>query len=66
MLRKINDDDYVVALPDSMNISNTFNVDVIYEYHVVSVLYPPDENPRLSYLEVEETDVRRLDARIKT
>lgn len=65
MLRKINDDAYVVALPDSMNISNTFNVDVIYEYHVVSVLYP-DENPGLSYLEVEETDVGRLDARIKT
>lgn len=35
---KINDNPYVVALPDDMNISNTFSIAHIYEYHGDEVL----------------------------
>ncbi|GJU14060.1 transposon ty3-I gag-pol polyprotein [Tanacetum coccineum] len=33
ILRKINDNAYVVDLPNTMSISNTFNVSNIYEFH---------------------------------
>ena len=57
--RKINDNAYVVALPGDMNISNTFNVSDIYEYHEDVELYSK-ENSGSSSSEMEKTDVGRL------
>src|ERR1044072_8089854 len=55
VVRKINDNAYVVALPADMNISNTFNVADIHEYQLEAVLYE-DENSGSSSAQVEKTD----------
>ncbi|KAI5435284.1 hypothetical protein KIW84_021920 [Lathyrus oleraceus] len=57
--QKINDIAYVVALPDSMNISNTFNVAKIHEYQENEALYE-EEKLGSSSSEVEKTGVGRL------
>ena len=49
----------MVALPDDMNISNTFNVADIHEYHADEALYD-NTNLGSNSLEVKETDVGRL------
>ncbi|KAJ9545435.1 hypothetical protein OSB04_025142 [Centaurea solstitialis] len=62
--KKINDNAYVVALPDSLHISNTFNVADIYEYHKdesVSL----EENSGSSSSEVEETGVEEVTIEIE-
>ena len=56
--KKINDNAYVVALPDSLHISNTFNVADLYAYHEDDL--PLEENTGSSSSEVEETDTDRL------
>ena len=62
--RTINDNTYVGALPNSMNISNTFNVADIYEHQGDEALYK-NEILGSSSLEMKKTNVGRLTARIK-
>lgn len=54
----------MVALPKFVNISKTFNVTGIHEYHAYEFLYK-EENSGSSASEVEETGVRRLVAHIE-
>ncbi|KAJ9544449.1 hypothetical protein OSB04_024156, partial [Centaurea solstitialis] len=61
--KKINDNAYVVALPDSLHISNTFNVADLYDYYEDD--FPLDENSGSSSSEVEETDTDRLARQIE-
>jgi hypothetical protein len=56
IIRKINDNAYVVDLLDDMTISRTFNVADLTEYHEPE----HDENSRTNSFEVEETDVERV------
>ncbi|KAJ9561845.1 hypothetical protein OSB04_007005 [Centaurea solstitialis] len=61
--KKINDNAYVVALPDLLHISNTFNVADLYDYYEDD--FPLDENSGSSSSEVEETDTDRLARQIE-
>lgn len=44
LTQKINDNAYVVALPDFMNISNTFNVVNIHAYQADETLYQEENS----------------------
>ena len=55
--KKINDNAYVVALPPNMNISSTFNVANMYDYH--SPDEPNSGNSGSSYFQVGGTNVEQ-------
>ena len=57
IMKKINDNAYVVDLSSDMEMSKTFNVTDLYDYHPPEQLYP-DNHSRTSFVEEGETDVR--------
>lgn len=45
IVKKINDNAYVVDLPGDLNISSTFNVVDLFEYHPPNTPLYPNHNP---------------------
>ena len=56
IVKKINDNAYIVDLSNNMSMSKTFNVVDLYDYHPTRQLYP-DYNSRTSSFEEGGSDV---------
>jgi len=56
IVRKINDNTYIVDLPSDMAMSKTFNVVDLHEYYPTKKRYP-DDNARMSSFEDGEIGV---------
>jgi hypothetical protein len=62
IIQKINDNAYIVDLPEDLAISSMFNVSDIFEYFLSK---DSELNSRMSFFQERETDVRRLPERKK-
>ena len=62
IIKKTNDNAYVVALPDNMGISKTFNVVDIYPYYSSEEPMYPDipTNSKSSFSQVRETNAKQV------